>query len=135
MKNIKGTLHTVNYLIEIIHELLPLERTLEDKIICHLIACLTHTKLKYDHDEYELEETTSQESDDYGKKSARANNTQENIAIHKSSKKMQKKQFLILHKIIREVCQKPFKVEPHKPLGNSRFQKTPRYHYEEDVDY
>lgn len=110
-------MYTINYLIEIIHELLPLERDLEDNLICHLIECLTHTKLKYEHDEYQIKEN-------------------DDVVILNSAKKMQKKQFQFLHKIIKELCQKPFKLT-NKALGKSRFKnettKRHNYDYEEDV--
>lgn len=127
----QGTLYTISYLIQIIHELLPLEQTLENKLICHLIECLTHAKLRYEHDEYEIDEESSN-----GDNNETFNRQQHKISIHNSDKKMQKKQFLILHNIIKELCRKPLELTTlgSKPLGVSQFRKAAHYDYEEDVD-
>lgn len=107
----KGTLYTINYLVEIIHQLLPLEHMLEDKLICHMIECLTHTKLRFEHDEYEIDENSERDDEeketearDESDSASREDNI---IVIHNSGKKMQTKQFLVLHKLIRELCHDP----------------------------
>lgn len=79
-----------------------------------MIECLTHTKLKFDHEQYEIEEDEDEDEQE-NKKSDYDNNSNlqsgsavsESIVIHNSGKKMQKKQFLILHQLIRELCHDP----------------------------
>lgn len=108
---------------------MPIEHSLEDKLISHLIECLTHTKLKYQHEEYEIDENEDEDEE----RSDQRRRAAESISIHSSSKKMQKKQFLILHKIIQAMCRNPYKLT-NKPLGGSNFRKATFHDYEELAD-
>ena len=99
----KCTLHTVNYIIGIIHDLLPLEDSLENELISQIISCLTQTKVTY-HD-YENESGVNG-----------------HVSLLNTTNRLKNKQYIILHKLIKDLANKPF-VLSDKTLGKSNFRK------------
>ena len=110
---LKGTLHTTNYLIGIVGELMPLESSLEDDVISKIISFLTQSRLEFGEYDFESE-------------------FDEKVSLLNTSNRMKSKRYAILHKLFKELIRKPF-VLSDKTLGKSQFKKNVTY--KEVADY
>lgn len=102
-------MNTINYLLGLITHLLPLEESLEDKLITHLISCLTHATLKYD--QYDQQQDTNDltaESRDYSLSGALSMFSSQLSFETNNSKRSKRKQYLLLHKILKLLVHEPF---------------------------
>lgn len=101
-------------MVGIIHELTPLDESVEDDLITQFISYLTHSRISINESD----------DDDYGNSA--------HVSLLNTNKRLDRKYFIILKKIIKELIKKPF-VICDKTLGKTNFKKLPHYDYEEEV--
>ncbi|CAF0712023.1 unnamed protein product [Brachionus calyciflorus] len=114
----RGTFETVNYLIDIIRELMPLEDNFKNDLVCQLIAYLTQTQLR-------------------NKRLENYNESFDSVSILNSTNKMKKNNFLILKSVILNSIDKMVRLDEEilsKSIMKSKSKKSPRFDDEND-DY
>jgi hypothetical protein len=109
--NKKGSIYTINYLISIVHYLLPLPFDLEDELCIQLVSNLSQMIIKNDLDNTDNEQ---------------------NMSLLNTTTRMKKSNVDILCKLIKDLIQKPVFISD-KTLGKFNFNNNKQYDYEERV--